>query len=239
MDPFEAPSAPIPMFAEDEADVIQRFFADRESNYGAYRSNYRKVIYGSRSWQAIDLIEQRLRAPLGDQYLLFGDLYLELAAEDSGFESWHTDLNSLYPLEDPMDMLSAWISLSSPSEETGGGIWLAARDELSGRLAHVSHLRTIDPRLDDFLSWNGERVCAHLDRTGRVYRPARGECLFFHNALFHKTERVVRADFVRKCVILRMVKKPVRIDEGRLAALERRGSAAEWVSRWRELLGPR
>jgi hypothetical protein len=181
-------------------------------------------------------MERMVRRLVGEQHAVFGDLYLELAAGNAGFESWHTDLHSLFPLEDPLDMVSAWISLSSPTERTGGGLYLSAPDPLSLRLAHLSHLRTISPELNQFIQWNADRVDAFLDETGVVHRPRRGECLLFSNALFHRTEPVTVSDFERKCLILRLVKTPLRVNEERLVALERRGTAAAWVTRWRELL---
>ena len=232
------PSRPVPVFSSAQTARIAGFFADRETNYTVYETAYRKVVYGALIWEhpGFDFVAHAVRALLGADYQLFGDLYLELGDHDRGFERWHTDHNSLMPLEQPFDMVSVWISLGAQSPHTGGGLYISASDAISIQLARISHLQTYYSEVAAIYASATPSVEQHFDRTAVLHHLRDGECLVFSNALYHRTEPVTLPGFVRRCVVVRAVKTPLRICDERLAALERKGTAGAWVQRWRELL---
>lgn len=232
------PSRPVPVFTSQQTERIAGYFAARETNYTVYEGAYRKVIYGSMLWETngFGFIEDAVHELVGSEYQLFGDLYLELGEQNTGFENWHTDHNSLMPLEQPFDMVSVWISLGMQSPSTGGGLYTSALDEISIQLARISHLQTYYPEVAALYASATPAVEQHFERTGSVHHLRDGECLVFSNALYHRTEPVTRAGFVRRCLIVRAIKTPIRVSHERLATLERKGTAEVWVRRWRELL---
>jgi taurine dioxygenase len=232
------PTRPLQLLTQQQSARISRFFETKESNYKTYEGAYQKVVYGSMLWESEEFrfIAQALRDLLGNGYELFGDLYLELAKNDSGFQSWHTDHNSLAPLENPFDMFSAWISLGFQSRETGGGLYVSAPDSVSVQLARMSHIQVACPAVGALYECAVPKVEEYLQQTAAVHHLSDGQCLLFSNALYHRTEPVKLAGYVRKCLILRIVKTPLQVNEERLVALERKGTASAWVRRWRELL---
>ncbi|HEU0033966.1 MAG TPA: hypothetical protein VFQ53_25235 [Kofleriaceae bacterium] len=232
------PSRPVQVFTSEQTARIAAFFAGRSTNYNVYETAYRKVVYGSMIWEAegFGFIADSVRELVGDGHQLFGDLYLELGDDNTGFEDWHTDHNSLMPLEEPFDMVSIWISLGAQTPRTGGGLFISAPDEISIQLARISHLETYHPDVAALYASARPAVHGHLERTGALHHMRDGECLVFSNALYHRTEPVKLAGFVRRCLILRVVKTPLRVSLERLATLERKGTADVWVRRWRQLL---